>query len=226
MQKFINNFEALTSNSINASATTVDIPLADATRLGTLNTALGEYYLLTLSSNVDPNPEYNEVEIVKVTNIDLVTNPGRLTIIRGYEGTTAQSWTASVTRISGLVTKGTMQTLQAGGSLIYNNTVASFTVEKALNGYTIICDSASAQQLSLADDASYGDPDDVIPVGFRIDVVQKGAGTVTVANSGSDTTLATVAGSPHTSLDFSGQYGWASFIKTDTDEWVATGDLV
>ena len=225
MQKFINNFETLTTTSLDAVQTTVDIPLADATRLGAL--ATDEFYLLTLSSNSDPNPDYTDVEIIKVTAVDLVTNPGRLTIIRGYEGTTAQAWTGgSTTRCQGLVTKQTLEKFQAGTTVVLENTLASYTVEKALDGYTLICNSASAQQVSLADDAAYGDPDDAIPVGFRIDIVQKGAGTVTVANAGSDTTLATVAGSPHTSLDFSGQYGFASFVKTGAAEWMATGDLV
>ena len=57
------------------------------------------------------------------------------------------------------------------------------------------------------------------PVGTKVDLVQLGAGTVTVAEGSGVTVNATPT------KDFRDQYSAASCIKIATDEWVLVGDL-
>jgi len=57
------------------------------------------------------------------------------------------------------------------------------------------------------------------PVGTKVDLVQLGAGTVTVAEGSGVTVNATPT------KDFRAQYSAASCIKIATDEWVLVGDL-
>ncbi|RLC99611.1 MAG: hypothetical protein DRI46_09160 [Chloroflexi bacterium] len=225
MQKFINNFGTTLTAAISTTGQlTMDISLSEATRLGALTA--GDFYLLTLSSDSESNPGVADVEIVKVTAVDLITNPGRLTIVRGMEGSTTQTWLSGATRVSALLTKDTILALQAGGQRILTVTVASFTIEKSHNGFMVICDSASAQQISLANDGDYVDSEDAIPSNFRVDIVQRGAGSVKVLVSGADDIESTLAGSPTTEVDASGVGALMSFVKVASDEWMAFGDIV
>lgn len=58
------------------------------------------------------------------------------------------------------------------------------------------------------------------PIGTRIDVVQYGAGTTTIAQ-GAGVTIR----SKDSALDISGQYAGATLYKRGTDEWVLIGAL-
>jgi hypothetical protein len=78
----------------------------------------------------------------------------------------------------------------------------------------VTLNNASAITLTIPPNSSVA-----FPVGTKVDLVQLGAGTVTVAEGAGVTVNATPT------KDFRAQYSAASCIKIATDEWVLVGDL-
>jgi len=62
------------------------------------------------------------------------------------------------------------------------------------------------------------------PKGTSILLTGEGAGSVTIAAAGGVTLRVRAIGSPFLN-QIAGQYGVASIIKRDTDEWILTGDI-
>ena len=91
---------------------------------------------------------------------------------------------------------------------------ASTTLASSDAGYLIRCTSASAMQLTIPTDAA-----DEFAIGQRIDIVQYGAGQVTIAGD----TGVTLNSTPTNKLR--AQYSTASVIKIAENEWLLVGDL-
>ncbi len=91
----------------------------------------------------------------------------------------------------------------------------SYTVLLADANGVVTCSNSSAVTITIPDDATTA-----FPTGTCIEFVQLGAGQVTIEGD---------VGVTINSLDayrsISGQYGCARIIKTDTDQWVLTGNL-
>lgn len=91
----------------------------------------------------------------------------------------------------------------------------SYTLVLTDAGRLVEMGKATAQTLTVPTNSSVA-----FPVGTRIDVIQTGAGQVTVA--GADGTVTVNA---KTGLKISGQWGQAALIKRATNTWVLFGDL-
>lgn len=108
-------------------------------------------------------------------------------------------------------------TLPAGGVLeapvSTNAQTTSYTLVLTDAGRLIEINSASATTLTIPADASVA-----FPVGTKIDVLQTGAGQVTIAGSGF-TPNATPG------LKISAQWGAATLVKRGTNSWVVIGNL-
>jgi hypothetical protein len=90
----------------------------------------------------------------------------------------------------------------------------SYTLVLADAGKLVEMGKATAQTLTVPTNASVA-----FPVGTKIDVLQTGAGQVTVAGASG----VTVDGAP--GLKVSRQWGAATLVKRGTDSWVVVGSL-
>lgn len=101
-QLFLNNFDTQFIASVKSAPTTgtpateldygiVRVSQAAGAILGTLSN--GDYYILTAFKRSGSNE--SSIEVMKVTNVDTsVINETRLTVLRGQEGTTPESYVA------------------------------------------------------------------------------------------------------------------------------------
>lgn len=106
-------------------------------------------------------------------------------------------------------------TALAGGiSPVNVQTGASYTLVLSDAGKTIECNYATAFTLTIPLHASVA-----FPVRTRIDIIQTGAGQVTVANGG--TTLNSSSGA----TKIAGQWAGATLIKRGDDSWVLIGQI-
>lgn len=103
-QLFANNASALLAASITDIETTIQVDSG----YGALfpNPGANEYFVIALENSA------GEIEICKVT----ARTTDLLTVVRGWDGTTAQAWTGGVTRVETRNTKGSMERfIQRGG---------------------------------------------------------------------------------------------------------------
>lgn len=94
-------------------------------------------------------------------------------------------------------------------------TGTTYTLVLADSGKLVQMNNAAANTLTVPPNSSVA-----FDVGAKIDVVQTGAGTTTIA-AGSGVTI----NSADSALEIGAQYGAASLVKTDTDTWLLIGNL-
>jgi hypothetical protein len=99
-------------------------------------------------------------------------------------------------------------------STLNTQTGTTYTLVLTDASKLVTLNNASAITLTIPPNSSVA-----FPVGTKVDLVQLGAGTVTVAEGAGVTVNATPT------KDFRAQYSAASCIKIATDEWVLVGDL-
>lgn len=121
----------------------------------------------------------------------------------------------------------TAGTLYVGGYSAYKKTAADFMVPEnaqTVTSYTLVLtDAGTMVSLSNAAAITLTIPTNAVaafPLNTRIDLLQYGAGQVTVGGAG--VTLR----SSGSKLKLAGQYSGATLWKKDTDEWVLIGDIV
>lgn len=105
--------------------------------------------------------------------------------------------------------------VSGAGTLIAVKTT-DFTLALSDNGKTLEGNSATAQSITVPENASTS-----LPVGFQVDVVQIGAGQITFVE---DTNVTIRKQAPST-LKILSQYGAVTLYKRATNEWVLIGDL-
>jgi hypothetical protein len=91
---------------------------------------------------------------------------------------------------------------------------ANYTLDTADAGYLLKCTSGSSTQILIPTNAA-----EAFSIGQRVDVLQYGAGQVTVAPD----TGVTLRATPTAKLR--AQYSTASIVKIGEDEWLLVGDL-
>jgi hypothetical protein len=91
---------------------------------------------------------------------------------------------------------------------------ANYTLDTADAGYLLKCTSGSSTQILIPTNAA-----EAFSIGQRVDILQHGAGQVTVAPDTGVTLRATPTGK------LRAQYSTASVVKIGTDEWLLVGDL-
>lgn len=101
---------------------------------------------------------------------------------------------------------------QTGTTYTFVLTDANNTLVTASNG--------SAQTYSIPTNANVA-----YPTGSQINIIQIGAGQVTINAVTSGTTTVLSAGATAASPKLRTQYSMATLIKVDTDKWYVVGDI-
>jgi hypothetical protein len=121
----------------------------------------------------------------------------------------------SINIVGGTVSPSTPLTIDAKTGTTY-----TFVLQDA-NNELITASNASAQTYSIPTNASVA-----FPIGAQINIIQIGAGQVTInaVTSGTTTVLSngTTAAAPKLRV----QYSSATLIKVATDAWYVIGDLI
>jgi hypothetical protein len=99
-------------------------------------------------------------------------------------------------------------------------TGTTYTFALADNGQLVTASNASAQTYSIPTNASVA-----FPVGAQINIIQIGAGQVTIQAVTSGTTTVASTGATATTPKLRVQYSSATCIKVATDVWYVIGDI-
>lgn len=99
-------------------------------------------------------------------------------------------------------------------------TGTTYTFVLADNGKLVTASNASAQTYSIPTNASVA-----YPIGTQINIIQIGAGQVTINAVTSGTTTVASTGATSTAPKLRAQYSSATLIKANTDLWYVVGDI-
>jgi len=113
-------------------------------------------------------------------------------------------------------------TVQASAALVIDaktGTTYTFVLADA-NNELITASNASAQTYSIPTNASVA-----FPIGCQINIIQIGAGQVTINAVTSGTTTVLSTGATAAAPKLRAQYSVATLIKAGTDLWYVTGDI-
>lgn len=99
-------------------------------------------------------------------------------------------------------------------------TGTTYTFVLADNGKLVTASNASAQTYSIPTNASVA-----YPIGTQINIIQIGAGQVTIQAVTSGTTTVASTGATAAAPKLRAQYSSATIIKANTDLWYVVGDI-
>lgn len=99
-------------------------------------------------------------------------------------------------------------------------TGTTYTFALTDNGKLVTASNASAQTYSIPTNATTA-----FAVGTQINIIQIGAGQVTIQAASSGTTTVSSTGATATAPKLRAQYSAATLIKASTDLWYVTGDI-
>ena len=120
----------------------------------------------------------------------------------------------SISIIGGSVSPSTALTFNAQTGTTY-----TFVLTDANNTF-VTASNASAQTYSIPTNASVA-----FPIGTQINLIQIGAGQVTVNAVTSGTTTIVSTGATAATPKCRAQYSAITLVKRDTDSWYAIGDI-
>jgi hypothetical protein len=140
----------------------------------------------------------------------------------GTSGTVTVSIDTSVTADLSTAQTLTNKTLTAPiiNLALNAQTGTTYTFVLSDNGKLVTASNASAQTYSIPTNASVA-----YPVGTQINIIQIGAGQVTIQATTSGTTTVSSTGATATAPKLRAQYSAATLIKASTDLWYVTGDI-
>jgi hypothetical protein len=113
-------------------------------------------------------------------------------------------------------------TTSASAALAFNaqtGTTYTFVLADADNKL-VTASNAAAQTYSIPTNATTA-----FPIGTQLNIIQIGAGQVTVQAASSGTTTVVSTGATSASPKCRAQYSAMTLIKRDTDSWYAVGDI-
>jgi hypothetical protein len=113
-------------------------------------------------------------------------------------------------------------TTSASAALAFNaqtGTTYTFVLADADNKL-VTASNAAAQTYSIPTNATTA-----FPIGTQINIIQIGAGQVTVQAASSGTTTVVSTGATAATPKCRAQYSAMTLIKRDTDSWYAVGDI-
>jgi hypothetical protein len=99
-------------------------------------------------------------------------------------------------------------------------TGTTYTFVLGDNGKLVTASNASAQTYSIPTNATTA-----FPVGTQINIIQIGAGQVTIQATTSGTTTVASTGATATAPKLRAQYSSATLVKASTDLWYVMGDI-
>jgi hypothetical protein len=140
----------------------------------------------------------------------------------GTSGTVTVSIDTSVTADLSTAQTLTNKTLTAPVINLALNAQTGTTYTFALtdNGKLVTASNSSAQTYSIPTNATTA-----FPVGTQINIIQIGAGQVTIQAASSGTTTVSSTGATATAPKLRAQYSSATLIKAATDLWYVVGDI-
>ena len=140
----------------------------------------------------------------------------------GTSGTVTVSIDTSVTADLTTAQTLTNKTLTAPViNLGFNaQTGTTYTFALTDNGKLVTASNASAQTYSIPTNATTA-----FPTGTQINIIQIGAGQVTIQAVTSGTTTVSSTGATSTAPKLRAQYSSATLIKANTDLWYVVGDI-
>jgi hypothetical protein len=140
----------------------------------------------------------------------------------GTSGTVTVSIDTSVTADLSTAQTLTNKTLTAPVINLALNAQTGTTYTFALsdNGKLVTASNASAQTYSIPTNATTA-----FPTGTQINIIQIGAGQVTIQAATSGTTTVSSTGATATAPKLRAQFSAATLIKASTDLWYVTGDI-
>lgn len=121
----------------------------------------------------------------------------------------------AISIVGGSVSPSTALTLNAQTGTTY-----TFVLTDA-NNTLVTASNASAQTYSIPTNANVA-----YPIGSTINIIQIGAGQVTINAVTSGTTTVSSTGATATAPKLRAQYAMATCIKAGTDLWYVIGDIV
>lgn len=168
---------------------------------------------VTLGGNFETSGAYNSVlTLTGATNVTLPTT-GTLATLAGSE--TLSNKTLTAPALTGTVTAEDLTITGVLRNTVTPNSQAdSYTLVLTDRGKMVECTKATANNLTVPLNSSVA-----FPIGTVIDILQTGAGQVTVVATGGVTINATPG------LKLRAQWSAATLIKRATDTWVLIGDL-
>jgi hypothetical protein len=99
-------------------------------------------------------------------------------------------------------------------------TGTTYTFALTDNGKLVTASNASAQTYSIPTNATTA-----FPTGTQINIIQIGAGQVTIQAASSGTTTVSSTGATATAPKLRAQFSSATLIKASTDLWYVVGDI-
>lgn len=164
------------------------------------------------------------------TSLAYINNDGDITGVTagtglsggGTSGTVTVSIDTSVTADLSTAQTLTNKTLTAPVINLALNaqTGTTYTFVAGDNGKLVTASNASAQTYSIPTNATTA-----FPIGTQINIIQIGAGQVTIQAASSGTTTVSSTGATATAPKLRAQYSAATLIKASTDLWYVTGDI-
>lgn len=164
------------------------------------------------------------------TSLAYINNDGDITGVTagtglsggGTSGTVTVSIDTSVTADLSTAQTLTNKTLTAPVINLALNAQTGTTYTFALtdNGKLVTASNASAQTYSIPTNATTA-----FPIGTQINIIQIGAGQVTIQAASSGTTTVASTGATATAPKLRAQYSTATLIKASTDLWYVIGDI-
>lgn len=210
---------ALFPNSVRVYASKtdlVDTVLADHVNLlqdevTAVERALGTGLLVSTWSGTFGQPTSHLTLTARLTNIEAGLASHAVTKFNTSGGTLTGALSGTSATFSAAVSAASFSGRYPANST--SSRTASFTLTAELTGTTVLCAASAAITITLPTNASLS-----LPVGTRVDIVQTGAGQVTVSGA-NGVTLRAPSGAKTRA-----QYAVAGLIKVSTDEWVLFGD--
>jgi hypothetical protein len=153
-----------------------------------------------------------------------ITSPTITTPLLTLDSTTSTTngriaWTQATDKIS--VGDGTSAVEFASSTLLFNaQTGTTYTFVLADKDKLVTASNASAQTYSIPTNASVA-----YPIGTQINIIQIGAGQVTINAVTSGTTTVSSTGATATAPKLRAQFSSATCIKANTDLWYVVGDI-
>lgn len=193
----------ITDNPLTSAATTANS--SDFANLPVV--ASPEFMWITL----DPSKVNGAPEVVKVTAH--TASSTAVTIARAQQGTVARSHPANTVWVHALSEEDAMEWVTKT-QYVYVLAGTTLSVTLTENGRLVRCDSGSAVTITVPSQASVA-----LDTGFRFDVVQYGAGQVTIAAGSGAVVRATPTAKTRA------QYSALSVVKINTNDWLVVGDV-
>ena len=200
--------------SVSGTESIVEVgPIASvAGKTGAVTLAIGDVGSLQTSLDGKAATSHGHA-ISDVTNLQSSLDAKAALASPAFTGTPSAPTASAYTNSTQLATTGnvsaTVKTVPENAQ-----TGTSYTLLLADAGKLVTLNNAAAITLTIPTNASVA-----FPVGTRIDIVQYGAGQVTVGGSG------VTIRSSGSKLKLAGQYSGATLWKKSTDEWVLIGDI-